>query len=98
MDEDQIVDGLPIRVWQAIFRPGMAEFAATTFVFTRESKDFIRIAFGNSGPWVDTTGGREPVYTHALTLTPEMAVDLAGLLLKHFAEPTGERSSSSTEH
>ena len=93
MDENQIVDGLPLRAWQAIFRPGMAEFAATTFVFTRESNDFVRIAFGNTGPRVDAAG----VYTHAVTLTPEMAVDLAGMLLKHFAEPTGQRSSSSAE-
>lgn len=97
MDENQIVDGLSLRVWQAVFRPGMAEFAATTFVFTRESNDFVRIAFGNAGPRIDAAGGREPVYTHAVTITPEMAVDLAGLLLKHFAEPTSQRSSSSAE-
>lgn len=97
MDEDQIVDGLPLRVWQAVFRPGMAEFAASTFVFTRESKDFVRIAFGNAGPRVDAAGAREPVYTYAVTLTPEMAVDLAGMLLKYFAEPAGQRSSSSEE-
>lgn len=97
MNENQIVDGLSLRVWQSVFRPGMAEFAASTFVFTRESKDFVRIAFGNAGPRVDAAGIREPVYTHAVTLTPELAVDLAGMLLKHFAEPNGQRSSSSAE-
>ena len=97
MDETLIVDGLSLRTWQAVFRPGIAEFAATTFVFTRESKDFVRIAFGNAGPRVDAAGGREPVYTQAVTLTPEMAVDLAGMLLKHFAAPVRERNSASAE-
>lgn len=97
MDEDQIVDGLSLKTWQAIFRPSMPEFAATSFYFTRESKDFVRIAFGNSGPKVSPTGPREPVYTHAVTLTPELAVDLAGLLLKFYAQPKDERTSSSAE-
>jgi hypothetical protein len=93
MDENQIVDGLSLKVWQAAFRPGMAEFAATSFIFTREAKDLVRIAFGNNGPRVDATGAREPVYTHAVILTPEMAVDLAGMLLKHYAAPVEERDT-----
>lgn len=97
MDEDQIVNGLQIKVWKAIFRPGMPEFAATSFYFTRESKDFVRIAFGNSGPTVSQTGLREPVFTNAVTLTPELAVDLASMLLKFFGQPDGERSASSAE-
>lgn len=97
MDEDQIVDGLALKVWRAAFRPGIPEFAATSFIFTTESKGFVRIAFGNSGPRVSQTGPREPVYTHAVTLTPELAVDLAGKLLKFYAQPDGERSSSSAE-
>ena len=97
MDENQIVGGMPLKVWQAVFRPGMPEFAATTFYFTQESKDFVRIAFGNGGPVVGPDGRREPVYTHAVTLTPELAVDLAGLLLKFYGQREGERSSSSAE-
>ncbi|WP_210162820.1 hypothetical protein [Kaistia adipata] len=95
MDENQIVNGLSLKVWKAIFRPGMPEFAATSFSFTPESHDLVRIAFGNGGPAVGPEGLREPVYTHALTLTPELAVDLAGMLLKHYAQPEGERSSPS---
>ena len=53
----------------------------------------VRIAFGNSGPWIDESGNREPVFTHAVTLTPQIAVDLAGLLLKHYAQPDGDRRS-----
>jgi hypothetical protein len=97
MDEDQIVDGLSLKVWKTIFRPGMPEFAATSFVFSRESKDFVRIAFGNSGPRIDPAGSREPVYTHAVTLSPELAVDLAGMLLKFYAQPEGSRSESSAD-
>lgn len=93
MDENQIVDGLPLKTWQAIFRPGISEFAASVFSFTPEAKGLVRIAFGNGGPPVGPTGSREPVYTHAVTLTPEVAVELAGLLLKHFAQPKeGDRS------
>lgn len=97
MDENQLVDGLSLKVWKAIFRPGIPEFVATSFVFTRESKDLVRIAFGNGGPPVGPEGPREPVYTHAVTLTPELAVDLAGMLLKFYAQPDGEHSSSSPE-
>jgi len=87
MNDDQVVDGLPLGAWAAMFRPGMYEFAATQFTFTAEGPDLIRIAFGNSGPRVDTSGRRVPVYTHAVTLPPQIAVDLAGLILKHYAKP-----------
>jgi len=97
MDEDQIVGGLSLKVWKAAFRPGMPEFAATSFVFTRESEDFVRIAFGNGGPQLGPTGGREAVFTHAVTLSPRVAVDLAGMLLKLCAQAEGERSASSGE-
>lgn len=33
--------------------------------------------------------------THAVMLSPELAVDLAGLLLKFYAQPETKRSSSS---
>jgi hypothetical protein len=91
MDENQIVEGLSLKTWKAVFRPGMHEFAATTFTFTPEAHNFVRIAFGNGGPRVDAAGLREPVYTHAVTLTPELAVDLAGMLLKHFAKPDDKK-------
>jgi hypothetical protein len=97
MDENQIVDGLSLKAWKAIFRPGMPEFSATSFVFTRESKDLVRIAFGNSGPRISLTQMREPVYTHAVTLTPEIAVDLAGMLLKFCARPEDDPCGSSAD-
>lgn len=97
MNEDQTIDGLPLQQWNAMFRPGMPEFAATQFAFSRESNDLIRIAFGNSGPRVDHHGKRAPVFTHAVTLPPELAVDLAGLLLKFYGEPENAHSSSSGE-
>lgn len=97
MDKDSLVGGLSLEMWKAIFRPGIPEFASTCFMFTREAKDFVRIAFGNNGPVVSLDGTRAPVFTHAVTLTPEMAVDLAGMLLKFYAEPAGDKSRSSGE-
>jgi hypothetical protein len=91
MDEDQLVDGLSIKTWKAMFRPGMHEYAATIFTFSGEAPNLVRVAFGNGGPHVNASGPREPVYTHAVTLTPELAVDLAGVLLKHFAKPDDKK-------
>jgi hypothetical protein len=95
MDEEKIVNGMSLKQWASVFRPGMPEYAATTFSFTRESQDFVRIAFGNSGPVRSESGSKEPVYTHAVMLSPAVAVELAGLLLKHYAEPETSRSSTS---
>lgn len=95
MDDDQIVDGLSLKLWKAMFRPGMHEFASTQFTFSREASNLVRIAFGNGGPRVGPDGPREPIFTHAVTLTPEVAVDLAGLLLKFYGQPDNERSPSS---
>jgi hypothetical protein len=95
MDEEKIVNGMSLKQWASVFRPGMPEYAATNFWFTRESQDFVRIAFGNGGPVRSESGAREPVYTHALMLSPALAVELAGMLLKFFAEPETSRSSTS---
>ena len=85
---------LALETWIAAFRPGMAEFAATTFFFSREAAEQVRIAFGNQGPMVDVNGTRSPVYTNAVTLTPDAAVELARQLLKHYASPTTSRPTS----
>jgi hypothetical protein len=97
MNPSQLVDGLTLKQWDATFRPGIVEFAATTFVFTREASNLVRVAFGNHGPHTTLDGGREPVFTHAVMLPPEVAVDLAGLLLKHFAEPEEQQKTTIAE-
>ena len=89
MSQSEEAFGLPLTEWASLFRPGIDEFAATAFRFTRESKHFVRIAFGNAGPCVDKDGTRQPVYTHAVTLPPELALQLAEFLLRHYAEPEG---------
>jgi hypothetical protein len=94
-DQSQMVHGLPLATWEAMFRPGMPEFAATQFSFTLESAEQVRIAFGNHGPCTDLEGTRVPVFTHAVTLPPHVAVELARLLLKFYAEPVDARSKSS---
>jgi hypothetical protein len=96
MNETQVVDGLTLKQWDAIFRPGIVEFAATSFIFTREASNLVRIAFGNGGPHT-APGVREAVFTHAVMLPPEVAVELAGLLLKYYAEPQDEQSTTSAE-
>ena len=95
MDKEKVVNGWSLNQWASVFRPGMPEYAATTVSFTRESQDFVRIAFGNSGPVCSENGAKEPVYTHAVMLSPALAVELAGLLLKFYAEPEKDRSSTS---
>jgi hypothetical protein len=95
MDDEKIVNGLSLRQWSDLFRAGMPEYAATSVRFTRESEDFVRIAFGNTGPVRAEGGSREPVYTHAVMLSPSLAVDLAGLLLKFYGEPEADKSGTS---
>lgn len=97
MDENQNVHGLPLKTWAAMFRPGMHEFASTYFTFSRESSNLVRIAFGNNGPHLSENGPREPVFTHAVTLPSETAVQLAHFLLKFYGEPETDRSVSSAQ-
>lgn len=93
--EDERVQGLLLSEWSAAFHPGMPEFAASRFAFTQETAEQVRIAFGNHGPIVDPSGKRLPVFTHAVTLPPHVAVDLAHLLLKHYASPFGRQPEAS---
>jgi hypothetical protein len=88
-DQPEEAFGIPLTQWEASFRPGMPEFSATNFTFTQEAAEQVRIAFGNKGPYINAGGTRAPVYTHAVTLTPDIAVELARLLLKHYAAPKG---------
>lgn len=76
-----------METWEAAFRPGMPEFAASTFAFSGEAEGQIRIAFGNAGPFVSAEGERRQVFTHAVTLPSSLAVDLARVLLEHYARP-----------
>jgi hypothetical protein len=85
-DKSIVVGGLTLAMWEAAFRPGMPEFAASRFAFTGEAEGQVRIAFGNLGPFVNE-GQRAPVYTHAVTLSPTIAVELARVLIEHYANP-----------
>lgn len=86
MSDDAKKDGLSIELWNAAFRPGMIEFAATSWVATLET-DLVRIAFGNSGAWEPTGDRRVPVFTHAVTLPPRVAVEFARQILALYAQP-----------
>lgn len=97
MDQNERVHGLSLKEWSAAFRPPIIEFAASQFIFTREASSSVRIAFGNRGPCISADGTREAVYTHAVTLSPEDAVALAGLLLKLYGEPKDQQSQTSAE-
>lgn len=90
-DKLQIIQGLSLAHWEAIFRPGIQEFAASTATFSTEIHDQVRIAFGNLGPYINESE-RSPVYTHAVTLSPSVAVELARVLLEHFAKPADDPS------
>lgn len=89
-DTSQVVQGLTLAQWDAAFRPGMPEFSAANFVFSQEAQEQVRIAFCNQGPVINTQGDRAPVYTHAVTLPPSIAVALAHVLLEHYAKPADD--------
>lgn len=96
-DDSNTIHGVSLQQWEASFRPGINEFAASALTFTRENFGQVRIAFGNSGPYINAEGARTPVFTHAVTLSPDLAVELARLLLKSYAEPETDHSISSKQ-
>ncbi|HVZ47065.1 MAG TPA: hypothetical protein VHA82_24875 [Ramlibacter sp.] len=95
MTDTKKFHGLDADDWQAGFRAGIQEFAGPIFMFSRDG-DFVRIAFGNRGPYVDENK-RQPVYTHAVTMSAEMAIELARQLLHSYAAPTPENKKSAAE-
>lgn len=84
---DEKLYGVSREEWQAAYRSGISEFAATRVVVRTEG-GLVRIAFGNAGPPVDEAGGTgSPVYSHAVMLTPGLAVELSRLLRDLLAQP-----------
>lgn len=83
-------NGIAVGDWEQAFRPGMPEYAATSFIYTPEGRDLIRVAFGNHGPVIDAHGNRSPRYTHAVTLPPDVALDLAQKIISLYGNPKGE--------
>ena len=85
-DKSKVVNNLTLAQWEAAFRPGMPEFAASSFVFSKEAEGQVRIAFGNQGPFINESQ-RESVFTLAVTLPASAAVELARALLDIYAQP-----------
>jgi len=82
--------GISMKQWEAAFRPGMNEFAASNFVIAAEADGAIRIAFGNSGPYINDQGSRTPVYNSSVTISANLAIELARLILKFYARPDND--------
>lgn len=93
-DKTVVIDGLTPEWWAACYRPGMPEFAGSTWAYTTETPDSVRLVFGNSGPY-KADGTRTPVFTNAITIPASVAVDLAQGLLKHFASPENQQPKTS---
>jgi hypothetical protein len=96
-NEKSLINGLTAEIWEACYRPGMPEFAATTWVYTVESAETLRLVFGNLGPYKDD-GSRTPVFTNAITIPATVAVPLAEAILKHYASPLANRPRTSGEN
>lgn len=86
-EQSTVVKGLTLEMWEAIFRPGIVDFAGSNFAITGEGEGQVRIAFGNAGP-CKAGGQRTPVFTYAVTLPTAVVVNLAEVLLKHCAAPS----------
>lgn len=87
IDKSTTIYGVSAEAWQSAYRLGIQEFSAAQWVFDR-SGGLIRIAFGNQGPPINEQGKRGcPVYTHAVTMTKSMALDLAKKLRDFLAAP-----------
>lgn len=78
--------GASLDHWGRVFAPGMTEFGASNYSFVQEGGGFLRIAFGNAGPFTDSEGGRRsPVFTHAVILPTDMAITLAQDIIRMYA-------------
>jgi hypothetical protein len=89
--ESAKVYGLSPEEWQAGFRPGIQEFAAFRYLISREN-GLIRIAFGNNGPFLDEQGARGcAVYSHAVSMTPVLALELSKSLRDLIADTSTEK-------
>jgi hypothetical protein len=82
-------------VWDSAYHRSVQEFGAQRYVIYKEGQ-LIRIALGNNGPPTDELGGRgTPVFSHAVTLSTEVAVQLARSLRDLVAEPLSEQQPPS---
>ncbi len=81
MDENaSSVFGVSPEEWQAAYRLGIQEFYASKFI-VKADEETIRIAFGISGPPLNEEGLTAcPTYTHAVSLTPALALELSRVL------------------
>jgi hypothetical protein len=90
--ESKTVYGVSEAEWESAFHRSVQEFGATRVVVFKEGSGFIRVAFGNGGPPIDEVGGRgTPVYSHAVTITPAMALDLSEILRGLVAAPENDQ-------
>ena len=85
-DEKETVAGLSQEFWTAAYRPGIQEFAAARFAFYVDGA-FVRIAFGNPGPPASEPSMRTPVFTHAVTMSAQDALELSKKLRDAIAAP-----------
>lgn len=68
--------------WQAAFAPHVQEIAVSRFCATNES-GILRIACGHDGPPATNNGERDdPIYSVALSMSPQGAVALMKLLAR----------------
>jgi len=88
------VYGVSAEEWQSAYRPGIHEFSALRVIVKRDGGgDLVRIAFGNNGPPLNEQGLNGcPVYTHAVTMTPALAVVLSKLLRDLVASPAANQT------
>jgi hypothetical protein len=87
------VFGVSVEEWQSAYRLGIQEFAAHRFVIKREG-DLIRVGFGNPGPPLDEKGQHGcAVYTHAVTMSPTLALELSRTLRDIIAGPAPNSSA-----
>ena len=90
--EETLIYGISLGEWEAAYGSDVAEFAASKFALMSES-GLVRIAFGNSGPPLDEKGKRGVgTYTVAVSITPELALDMGKAILKTLATPEKQKS------
>jgi hypothetical protein len=69
--------GISLEEWASAYRPEVHEFYVSRFVFVKDG-GLVRVALGRHGPPINAEGAKGPaVYSHAITMTEAVALELS---------------------
>lgn len=87
MSEENLIYGVTQAEWDAAYDSDVVDFVANNFLLKRDGLGFVRVAFGRLGAPIDESGKTRPIkYTHAVTVTEHIALEMARILRGSIAD------------